>query len=52
MADRATRRARKSGKPPNAHFLECKDGAKATAPEETLAEHSNRFKLRITIVEG
>ena len=52
MADCVARRARKGDKQLNAYFLECKDGAKAVVPEETLADLSNRFKLKITIVEG
>ena len=51
MADCVARRARKGDKQLNAYFLECKDGARAVVPEETLADLSNRFKLKITIVE-
>jgi hypothetical protein len=52
MADCVARRARKGDKQLNAYFLECKDGARAVVPEETLADLSNRFKLKIAIVEG
>jgi hypothetical protein len=52
MADCVARRARKGDKPLNVYFLECKDGAKAVVPKETLADLSNRFKLKITIIEG
>lgn len=50
--DCIARRARKGGKPLNVYFLECKDGAKAVVPKDTLADLSNRFKLKITIIEG
>jgi hypothetical protein len=50
--DCIARRARKGDKPLNVYFLECKDGAKAVVPKETLVDLSNRFKLKISIVEG
>jgi hypothetical protein len=50
--DCIARRARKGDKPLNVYFLECKDGAKAVVPKETLIDLSNRFKLKISIVEG
>jgi hypothetical protein len=50
--DCIARRARKGDKPLNVYFLECRDGAKAVVPKETLADLSNRFKLKITIIEG
>jgi hypothetical protein len=52
MVDCIARRARKGDKPLNVYFLECRDGAKAVVPKETLADLSNRFKLKISIVEG
>jgi hypothetical protein len=51
MVDCIARRARKGDKPLNVYYLECKDGAKALVPKETLVDLSNRFKLRISIIE-
>jgi hypothetical protein len=50
--DCIARRARKGDKLLNVYFLECKDGSKAVVPKETLVDLSNRFKLKISIVEG
>jgi predicted CopG family antitoxin len=50
-ADCIARRARKGDKPLNVYFLECKSGAKAIVPKETLADLSNRFKLKIVVEE-
>jgi hypothetical protein len=51
MVDCIARRARKGDKPLNVYFLECRDGAKAIVPKETLADLSNRFKLKIVVEE-
>jgi hypothetical protein len=51
MVDCVARRAKKGDRPLNVYYVECKDGAKAIVPEETLADLSNRFKLKMTIVE-
>jgi hypothetical protein len=49
--DCIARRARKGDKPLNVYYLECRDGAKAIVPKETLVDLSNRYKLKITIME-
>jgi hypothetical protein len=49
--DCTARRARKGDKPLNVYFIECKDGAKAIVPRETLADLSERFKLRLKVVD-
>jgi hypothetical protein len=49
--DCVARRARKGDKPLNVYLVECRDGAKAIVPYETLADLSERFKLRIEVVE-
>jgi hypothetical protein len=51
LTDCIARRARKGDKPLNVYFLVCKDGAKAVVPYETLADLSNRFKLKIAVEE-
>jgi hypothetical protein len=51
MVDCIARRARKGDKPLNVYFLECRDGAKAIVPRETLADLSSRFKLKIAVEE-
>jgi hypothetical protein len=49
--DCVARRAKKGDKPLNVYILECKDGAKAIVPKETLTDLSERFKLKIEVVE-
>jgi hypothetical protein len=51
QADCKARRARKGDRPLNVYFIECRDGAKAVVPYETLADLSSRFKLRIVVEE-
>jgi hypothetical protein len=51
LADCIARRVKVNGKPLNVYYLECRDGAKAVVPNETLADLSNRFKLMISIME-
>jgi hypothetical protein len=51
MVDCIARRARKGDKPLNVYFLECRDGAKAIVPRETLADLASRFKLKIAVEE-
>jgi hypothetical protein len=50
-ADCVARRARKGDKPLNVYFLECRDGAKAIVPRETLTDLSEKFKIRIEVVD-
>jgi hypothetical protein len=50
-ADCIARRAKRGDKPSNVYYIECSDGAKAVVPKETLVDLSNRFKLKISIVE-
>jgi hypothetical protein len=49
--DCVARRARKGDKPRGVYFLECKDGAKAVVPEETLADLTDKFKLKIEVID-
>ena len=49
--DCVARRARKGDKPLNVYYLICRDGAKAIVPYETLADLSNRFKMKIAVEE-
>ncbi len=49
--DCTARRARKGDKPLNVYYLECRDGAKAVVPKETLADLVSRFKFKIEVVE-
>jgi hypothetical protein len=49
--DCIAKRAKKGDKPLNVYFLECRDGAKAVVPRETLADLSSRFKLKIAVEE-
>jgi type VI protein secretion system component VasK len=51
QVDCVARRAKKGDKPLNVYLVECKDGAKAIVPREALADLSERFKLRIEVVD-
>jgi hypothetical protein len=50
-ADCTAQRVRMGDRPLNVYFVECRDGAKALVPRETLAELASKFKLRIKVVE-
>jgi hypothetical protein len=49
--DCTARRAKKGDRPLNVYYVECRDGAKAIVPREALADLSERFKLRVKVVE-
>jgi hypothetical protein len=49
--DCIARRAKKGDKPLNVYLLECRDGAKAIVPKETLVDLVSRFKFKIEVVE-
>jgi hypothetical protein len=51
LADCTARRARRGDRPLNVYYVECRDGARAVVPGETLADLAARFKLRIKVVE-
>ncbi len=50
-ADCTAQRVRKGDKPLNVYYVECRDGARAIVPRETLVELVSKFKLRIKVVE-
>jgi hypothetical protein len=50
-ADCTARRARRGDRPLNVYYVECRDGARAIVPGETLADLVARFKLRMKVVE-
>ena len=49
--DCTAQRVRRGDRPLNAYYVECRDGAGAVVPRETLADLVARFKLRIKVVE-
>jgi hypothetical protein len=49
--DCTAKRVRKFGRPANAYFVECKNGEKAIVPPDTLGDLSQRFGLRISVIE-
>jgi hypothetical protein len=49
--DCTARRAKKFGKAINAYIVECRSGEKAIVPPDTLGDLSQRFGLRIRIIE-
>jgi len=51
LTDCIARRVRRNDKPLNVYYLECRDGAKAVVPKETIADLSSRFKLKISVIE-
>jgi len=49
--DCSAQRVRRGDMPLNAYYVECRNGARAIVPRETLADLVARFKLRIKVVE-